>query len=159
MFPRNSADKYDPKKSVTRSEDAIYDEFLEILQDVERTSRPISFETLDIVAGNREAEKVVAQLIGREVDEKYRYRQKMELEDYLMSLQRLAEYWQMISERKYYHRKVSHAIYDGAIAELVPHGGKTTAIFHYQTLRSSCIKPFARNASGKIVTKAGKEYF
>ena len=68
MFPRNSADKYDPKMSVIQSEDAIYDEFLEILQDVERTSRPISFETLDIVAGNREADKVVSQLIGREVD-------------------------------------------------------------------------------------------
>ena len=83
----------------------------------------------------------------------------MELEDYLMALQRLAEYWAMISERKYQHRRVSHAIYDGAIAELVPLGGKTAAIFHFQTLRSSCIKPFARNANGKVVTKAGKEYF
>ena len=47
---------------------------MQILQDIERTSKPISFETLDIVAGNREAEKVVAELIGREVDDKYRYR-------------------------------------------------------------------------------------
>ena len=86
MFPRNSADKYDPKQSVIQSEDAIYDEFFEILQDIERTSRPIKFETLDIVAGNRQADKVVSQLIGREVDEKYRYRQRMELEDYLMAL-------------------------------------------------------------------------
>ena len=63
------------------------------MQDIERTSKPISFETLDIVAGNREAEKVVAKLIGREVDDKYRYRQRMQLEDFLLALQRLAEYW------------------------------------------------------------------
>ena len=156
MFPRPPSEKYDPKSTLAKSEEAHFDEFLEILEDVERTSKPISFETLDIVAGNREAEKVVAELIGREVDDKYRYRQRMQLEDFLLALQRLAEYWQMISERKYAHRRVSHAIYDGAIAELVPHRNNTAAIFHFQTLRSSCIKPFARNSNGKIVSKAGK---
>ena len=65
----------------------------------------------------------------------------------------------MISETKYSHRRVSHANYDRAIAELIPHRTNTVSLFHFQTLRSSCIKPFARNSNGKVVTKAGKEYF
>lgn len=49
------------------------DEFLQILLDVQRTSSAISFETLDLIAGNQEADKIVLELIGKEVDDEYRY--------------------------------------------------------------------------------------
>ena len=77
MFPRHSADKYEPQSKNKYEEDAgkpsECDEFLKILQDVARTSVPISFETLDLIAGNQEADKVVLELIGKEVDDRYRY--------------------------------------------------------------------------------------
>ena len=77
------------------------------MQDVERTSKHIAFETLDLIAGNQEADKLVMELIGKEVDEKYRYEKQMQLEEFLLALQRLAEYWKLIQERKYSHRRIS----------------------------------------------------
>ena len=82
------------KKDAGKS--AECDEFLQILQDVERTSKPITFETLDLIAGNQEADKLVMELIGKEVDEKYRYEKQMQLEEFLLALQRLADYWKLI---------------------------------------------------------------
>ena len=83
----------------------------------------------------------------------------MQLEEFLVALQRLAEYWKLISEKKYHHRRVSHATYDKAIAELIPHRNSTLPIFNYMTLRTSCIKPYAKNSLGKCVSAANKEYF
>jgi len=80
MFPRHSADRYESQqksqheKDVGKQDDPTEcDEFLQILLDVQRTSAPISFETLDLIAGNQEADKVVLELIGKEVDDEYRY--------------------------------------------------------------------------------------
>ena len=77
MFPRHSADRYESQQKNQNENDVgkttESDEFLQILLDVQRTSAPISFETLDLIAGNQEADKVVLELIGKEVDDEYRY--------------------------------------------------------------------------------------
>ena len=77
MFPRHSADRYESQQKNQHENDVgkttESDEFLQILLDVQRTSMPISFETLDLIAGNQEADKVVLELVGREVNDEYRY--------------------------------------------------------------------------------------
>ena len=77
MFRRHSADRYESQQKSQHEKDVgrttECDEFLQILLDVQRTSAPISFETLDLIAGNQEADKAVLELIGKEVDDEYRY--------------------------------------------------------------------------------------
>ena len=41
---------------------------------------------------------------------------------------------------------------------MIPHRKTGAPFFSSQTLMSSCIRPYATNAVGKKVTKAGKEY-
>ena len=53
---------------------------------MERTSTSISFETLDLIAGNQEADKVVLELVGKEVDERFRNQKQMQLEEFLLAL-------------------------------------------------------------------------
>lgn len=41
---------------------------------------------------------------------------------------------------------------------MIPHRKTGVPFFSSQSLLSSCIRPYATNALGKKVTKAGKEY-
>ena len=47
-------------------------DLITLLKKCEVASRPISFETIDLVQQNPHADKVVLELTGKEVDDRYR---------------------------------------------------------------------------------------
>ena len=132
---------------------------LHLLQKSELASRPICFETIDVITGNRDAEKIVCELTGRPVDEAYRETKLLQLEAYLSSLEELALFWKLINEAKYQHRFKAYGAYNRDMAMLFPHKKPGAPFLSSQTLLSSCSKPSAMNNQGKKVEVTGKEYF
>ena len=63
---------------------------LGLLRKCESAARPICFETIDVILRNKDADKMVHHLTGREVDEAYRQMKIVQLDDYLMALEDLA---------------------------------------------------------------------
>ena len=47
-------------------------ELLNLLKDCEEASRPICFETIDVILRNKDADKIVQELTGMPVNEAYR---------------------------------------------------------------------------------------
>lgn len=72
-----------------------------LLKKCEVAARPISFETIDVVLQNALADKIVKELTGKSVDEQYRQMMIVQLENYLFSLEDLAEHWKLVSSSKY----------------------------------------------------------
>lgn len=77
---------------------------LNLLRKCESASRPICFETIDVILRNKDADKQVKLLIGKEVDEAYRQMQIVQLDQYLLALEDLAQHWKLIKDSKYAHR-------------------------------------------------------
>ena len=57
-----------------------------------------------MILRNKDADKQVRLLTGKEVDEAYRQMLIEQLDQYLMALEDLAQYWKLIKESKYAHR-------------------------------------------------------
>ena len=53
---------------------------LNLLRKCESTSRPICFETIDVILCNKDADKMVRQLTGKNVDEAYRQTKRAQLD-------------------------------------------------------------------------------
>ena len=130
---------------------------LELLKKVESASRPICFETIDVILKNKDADKIVKQLTGKTVNEAFRQKKIRELDDYLRCLEELAMHWKLINESKYHHRAKNHGMYNRDMV-MFPHRKTNAPFLSSQTLLSSCMKPYAINQQGKKITKAGKEY-
>ena len=67
-----------------------------MLRNVERASRPITFETIDLILKNKEADKIVEQLSGIAVNDDMRAKKAAQLETYLSCLEKLAAHWKLI---------------------------------------------------------------
>ena len=91
-----------------------------ILQKLEVASRPITFETIDFILKNKEADKLMEKLTGLAVTEEMRSQKTQQLEKYLACLEKLAQHWRLIQQSKYEHRCKSYGSYDQNIV-MVPH--------------------------------------
>ena len=87
-------------------------ELMNLLKNCDETSRPICFETIDVILRNKDADKIVKQLTGMPVNEAFRQKKIRQLDDYLSSLESLAKHWNLINESKYQHRSKNHGIYN-----------------------------------------------
>lgn len=65
-------------------------ELMNLLRNCEEASRPICFETIDVILRNKDADKLVQELTGMPVNEAYRQKKIRQLDDYLLSLENLA---------------------------------------------------------------------
>ena len=65
-------------------------ELMNLLRNCEEASRPICFETIDVILRNKDADKIVQELTGMPVNEAYRQKKIRQLDDYLRSLENLA---------------------------------------------------------------------
>jgi len=77
---------------------------LSLLKKCESASRPICFETIDVILRNKDADKMVLRLTGKPVDEAFRQMKVVQLEDYLFALEDLAQCWKLVDDAKYQHR-------------------------------------------------------
>ena len=96
-------------------------DLLALLKRCEAASRPICFETIDLILGSEYANKMVEELTGQEVDEVYRSMKVVQLENYLFALEDLAEHWQLIDSKKYAYRFKSHGVNNRDLSMFFPH--------------------------------------
>ena len=59
-------------KADSQQESSQDDKLAQLLRNVERASRPITFETIDLILKNKEADKIVEQLSGIAVNDDMR---------------------------------------------------------------------------------------
>ena len=134
-----------------------------IIQKLEVASRPITFETIDFILKNKEADKLIEQLSGVAVTEEMRSQKTQQLEKYLACLEKLAHHWKLIQQSKYEYRCKSYGSYDQNIV-MVPHDASSRSklsgpFLSAKTLLSSCMKPVAETKQRQKISQAGKEYF
>jgi hypothetical protein len=89
--PVSAGQSTSAKKVDQREEKMLF-----LLQEIEDASRPITFETLDLILTNSDADKIVGQLSGITVDMRLRNEKALQLDRYLNLLERLAHFWGLI---------------------------------------------------------------
>ena len=155
MFVRHgSQDRFE----LTALSDSMGDSLLTLLKKCELAARPIKFETIDVILRNKDAENLILTLTGRNsIDEVYRLTQLQNLEEYLRTLEKLAQHWKLLKQEKYEHRKKSYGIYNNCIT-MVPYRQPNSPFFSSKTLLSSGMKPYVVTSNKKKITMAGHEY-
>jgi len=84
---------FESGKQVNCSKETV---LLQLLIKCESTSRPICFETIDVILRNKDADKMVRELTGKPVDEAYRQTKIIQLDQYLSALEDLAAHFKII---------------------------------------------------------------
>ena len=93
----------------------------DLLKEVEEASRPICFETIDLILRNKDAEKMISSLNGQQVDDEFRKKILFQLESFLATLEKLAQFWKLIDVDKYSHRKKNYGIYNKDVTTMIPY--------------------------------------
>lgn len=134
------------------------EKLIALLLSVEEASRPITFETLDVILTNHDADSIVKQLTGITVTMDTRNKLAAQLDGFLKALEKLAQFWGIVKAHKYLHRSKQPGLDDQDMI-LIPYNKKNAPFLSSQSLLSSCVKPFAISRAGKSVSVAGKEFF